>query len=61
MVLIHPWNPGTCYVKVAWFFREEHGDTQEWGKSWKPVKARSDRDARERGLRKYPKGTYTNG
>jgi hypothetical protein len=58
MVLIHPWNPKTCYVKEREFFLDQGGGKDKWGKAWRLVHARDIEDARTRGLKKHPKGTY---
>lgn len=29
--------PSAVYVKEADFFREQGGETEEWGRDWKPI------------------------
>ena len=45
------WNEGgkTIYVKDADYFKEQGGETAEWGKRWIKVTANSINDAREKG------------
>jgi hypothetical protein len=56
MVLIHPWNVHTCYVKERDYFLS----LGRWkGRCcWKKISATSIEDARRRGLEKYWMGTY---
>lgn len=44
-VLVEPW---ATYVKGWDFFVEEGGLREPWGKSWRPIRAKSIEDARER-------------
>ena len=43
----------TLFVKVAEFFKEQGGLTQDWGKNWKPVVATSVGDARRQAAKIY--------
>ena len=46
MVLIQPWG---VYVKARWFFIQQGGLCEPWGKSWRRVRASSLEAARNKG------------
>lgn len=50
MVLIQPHG---VYVKARWFFKEQGGFREKWGKAWRPVVASSIEAARNKGKRMY--------
>jgi len=48
-ILIEPW---AVYVKEAEFFKSQGGPTEEWGKRWELVEAKSIENARQKGKEK---------
>lgn len=57
MTLVNP--AGVVFVKELDFFRAQGGFTQEWGRSWIPVVARSVEEARETRARQTPPAART--
>ena len=46
-------NGATVFVKEAEFFRSQGGLTEDWGRAWRPITARSIGEARRKGAKLF--------